>query len=303
MGNKRLLVSFSGGETSALMTRLLLTEYQDKYDDVAVVFANTGQENEATLEFVFWCDTLYDFNVTWVEAEVYFNKRKAPGHKKVNFFTASRDGRPFEDVIRKYGIPNMRFPSCTRDLKLNPIRSYIEKEKKWEKGSYDVAIGIRADEPSRRSSTARENNIVYPLLDWHPLTKPQVNDFWNKNSFRLNLAGYQGNCKWCWKKSMRKHLTIMDDDPTIFDFPERMENLYGLVGPEFKKEHVTGYRRTFFRGKLSVKDLRDIYEQEKDNLCRAEDDAIIYHDCKINLDIEPSDGCCTESCEVNWEDQ
>lgn len=305
MMNNRLLISFSGGETSALMTLLLLTKYKNKYDDVAVVFANTGQEHDETLDFVFLCDAEFDFNCVWVEAEVHHGKRKASTHKIVNYFTASRDGRPFEEVIKKYGIPNSSAPMCTRELKSNPIRSYITNEKGWKTGTYDVAIGIRADESKRRSMTAKEANIVYPLLDWFPMTKPEVNDFWNKHNFRLNLAGYQGNCKWCWKKSMRKHLTIMDDDPSIFDFPERMEKQYGLIGPEFKKPHKYGkdYRRVFFRQYLSVKDIRRIYDEQKNDICRAENDAVIYKNCEISLDMEPSDGCCTESCEVNWEDQ
>ena len=48
---KRLLVSFSGGETSAFMAQWLWRHKRDQYDMV-FVFANTGQENEETLDFV-----------------------------------------------------------------------------------------------------------------------------------------------------------------------------------------------------------------------------------------------------------
>ena len=49
---KNLLISFSGGETSALMAILLLNmpTYSD-YNKV-VVFANTGKENQQTLDFI-----------------------------------------------------------------------------------------------------------------------------------------------------------------------------------------------------------------------------------------------------------
>lgn len=43
----RCLISFSGGETSAYMTQWMLKE--KLYDEYLVVFANTGQENEACL--------------------------------------------------------------------------------------------------------------------------------------------------------------------------------------------------------------------------------------------------------------
>src|ERR1700693_4621625 len=61
---RRCLVSFSGGETSAYMTHWLLK--QKPYDEYLVVFANTGQENEATLEFVRQCDEHFGFHTVWI---------------------------------------------------------------------------------------------------------------------------------------------------------------------------------------------------------------------------------------------
>ena len=39
---RRLAISFSGGETSALMAHLLLTRWRDRFDEHVVTFANTG---------------------------------------------------------------------------------------------------------------------------------------------------------------------------------------------------------------------------------------------------------------------
>ena len=47
---KKLLISFSGGETSAYMTYQFLKN--NDYDEVVVIFANTGQENEESM----WAD-------------------------------------------------------------------------------------------------------------------------------------------------------------------------------------------------------------------------------------------------------
>jgi hypothetical protein len=296
---RRLFVSFSGGETSALMTHLLLTKWRGRWDDVRVVFANTGQENEETLQFVAACDKHFGFGTVWVEADVCQEARVGTRHRVVDFSTANRDGGPFEAMIRKYGIPNQKFPHCTRELKLNPMRSYIQSLG-WRPGTYDTAIGIRADEPGRRSKNQEAARLLYPLLDWRPTTKPQVNAFWIDQPFRLNLCGYQGNCRTCWKKSARKLLTIMDDRPRAFDFFERMEDQYGTVGPEFSKERAPGYVRTFFRGNQSVKDLRQAHSLG--GFERAEDDSIILPDGKrINLDFEQGaiDGC-SESCEVDF---
>jgi hypothetical protein len=217
----------------------------------------------------------------------------------VNISTASRKGEPYEDHIKKYGLPNQKFPHCTRELKLRPMRSYIESLG-WGK-DYATAVGIRADEAKRRSDTARDHRIIYPLLDWLPTAKPEVNKFWMEQPFRLNLMGYEGNCKWCWKKSLRKLMTVMEDAPEKFNFPERMEEQYGHIGPEFSKEVRPGYKRVFFRGGLSTKELRQHYAENKDKLVRAEDDAVILPSgLLLNIDVEEAG--CSESCEPNFEE-
>lgn len=295
---KRLLISFSGGETSGRMTKYLLdvNAYSHRWDEIVVVFANTGQENEETLEFVNNCDRHFDFKTVWIEAVQFHGIRKSPSFRVVDFSTASRDGEPFEEAIKKYGIPNSKFKDCTRNLKRNPIENYA-KSIGWSVGSYDLAIGIRVDEIDRQSIAASKRRIIYPLIDEYPMTKQQVNDWWSKQKFRLQLKGYQGNCKWCWKKSLRKHLTIISENPQFYDFPRRMEQEYSKIGPEFKKDFSAvglpeNYQRTFFRGNLSTDELFNVYEQKRGQFQPAGDDAAVFDD---SLDIGAG---CEESCEV-----
>jgi hypothetical protein len=298
MSQKRnLLISFSGGETSAYMTWWLLTHYRDNFNEVAVVFANTGQEREETLEFVEKCDRHFGFGVVWVEAQVHHNEKKAPTHRIVNFNAADRDGIPFEEAIKKYGIPNLSFKHCSNNLKKYPIQSYAKTELGWEPSTkYLTAIGIRRDEVDRVSPKAAELGLFYPLVKIEPMTKPDINAWWQKQPFRLELKGYQGNCKWCWKKSNRKLFTIMSEDPEAFDFPRRMEQLYSTVGPEFSKETLPqGYRRTFFTGNKSTDDLVKEYEQRKATFTPATDDAQNYFMWDLELD---TGGGCGDSCEV-----
>lgn len=290
MGN-RLLISFSGGETSAYMTWWILNNWRARYDDILVVFANTGQENEQTLEFVRRCDDHFGFNTVWIEAVQHHGKRQSAGFRVVNYRMASRDGAPFEDAIRKYGIPNSKFKSCTRDLKQYPIEAYA-RSRGFEAGGYDTAIGIRIDEIDRMSAAAKQRRIIYPLITDNPMTKPRINSWWAAQPFRLELKGYQGNCKWCWKKSLRKHLTIISENPEHYDFPRRMEAQWGLVGPEFSKGVVEDYRRTFFRGNMSVTDLFAEYERKKDTFVPAHDEAAVF-----DPDFDIGAGC-EESCEV-----
>jgi len=263
-GHGNLLVSFSGGETSGYMSRLLKENSQN---NLIFVFANTGQENEKTLEFVNNCDKAFNLGVVWVEADV---KENGVGtkYKIVSFETASRDGKPFEDVVRKYGVSNKAYPHCTRELKLAPIHSYM----KSLGVEYKTAIGIRADEYRR---CGKDPKIVYPLADNWITTKQMVKDFWKQQPFKLGLKDYQGNCRWCWKKSFKKLFKLIDDDPAMFDFPARLEKEYGKVRcPEG--------RRVFFRQNNSTEDL---FKMKQEQI--------------IPISLFDLDSGCSESCEMH----
>lgn len=293
---KRLFISFSGGETSARMANLLLTRWRSRWDEVVCGIANTGEENEETLVFADQCDRAFGMNLVWIEALVDPRKMKGTTHKAVTFHGASRKGEPFEEVIKKYGLPGPGRFHCTRELKLNPMKSYLASIG-WQEGSYDTAIGIRADEPRRRRDDAAAERIIYPLLDWWPTTKPEINQFWMAQRFRLVLTGYQGNCKWCWKKSTRKHMTLLSEDPSKYDFPERMDRLYGTVGDEFDRRENEYPYRTMFRGSLTTRQLRDAYEANKETLEKAEDDSIVLPNNR-RLFLDNEDGECMEACEI-----
>lgn len=295
-----LLISFSGGETSAYMTWRILNDpaLRARWGNVAVVFANTGQENEETLEFVRECDDHFGFDTVWLEAVQHHGARVSAGYRLVDFASASRAGQPFEDAIRKYGIPNAKFKDCTRNLKQKPIEAYARDLGWGRPGRYALAIGIRHDEIDRVSTRAEERGIWYPLAFEVPMTKPKINFWWSQQPFRLRLKHWQGNCKWCWKKSKRKHMTLIHHTPEVFDFPRDMERRYGLVGPEFSKipPPDDGYRRVFFRGNRSVDDLFAEYRALPAGWQEADDEAQIFDS---DWDVG---GGCGESCEV-WADE
>lgn len=268
---KNLLVSFSGGETSAYMAQWLHNNKQDEFNMV-FVFANTGQENEETLYFVKKFSEYFEIKIYWVEALVYHNERKSSGHQFTSYENASRNGEPFEEIIKKYGIPNQSFPHCTREIKLNPITSFAKNYFLGEK--YYTAIGIRSDEADRISKNAYKNNLIYPLISkkYIPMTKPKINFWWKNQPFRLKLKGYQGNCKTCWKKSDKKLFKIANENQKNFDFMKRMEEKYPRVGAEFKKD-PNCVDRVFFRGNRSS---LDILNQSKGFNKSIIDDSDIY---------------------------
>lgn len=274
---KNLLVSFSGGETSAFMSQWLNKHYEKYgYENIVFVFANTGLENEQTLEFVEQCDKHFNLNVQWVEANVNPNKGDGTDYYLTDFDNAKRNGEPFESVISKYGIPNQMYPHCTRELKEVPIRKFARN---WFNGeSYHTAIGIRSDEADRINNKANDMGFIYPLINRKmiPATKPMINFYWASMPFRLNLKGYQGNCVTCWKKSDKKLFKIAKENPKSFDFMDRMERKYGMLRGEMS---------VFFRKQRSV---TDIMVQAEGFNGKVKDDSL--NSC-YQLDLLGGDSC------------
>lgn len=286
----KLLVSFSGGETSAYMLWWILKNWSNKYE-IKVVFANTGQENEETLLFVQKCSEYFKVEVIWVEAVVNPENRKGTTHKVVNFETASRNGEPFEAVIAKYGIPNPATPHCNREMKLNAINSYM-KSIGWKK--YYSAIGIRVDEFDRMNAKRKERRLLYPLISEKPMSKAKINQWWNLQPFRLELKGYQGNCKTCWKKSDAKLYTLINENKSQFDFFKQMENKYSSFVPEsriklmLERGEEIPTRTNFFRKNRSVADL----VKEAENFKRIITDDSQTLDNQIDLfDLLEEESC------------
>lgn len=288
-GKPRIKCSFSGGRTSALMAKKMKEEISDEYE-IVFIFANTGEESELTLIFINECNKRWSLNLVWVEAVVHHGERKASSHRIVTFETASRNGEPFEEVIKKYGIPNMDFEPCNRELKLNAMDSYMESIG-WI--DYQTAIGIRTDEQRRVNPiTAKKHKIIYPLIDIWPTDKQDVMTFWEDQDFDLGLQDHQGNCKWCWKKSDKKHFRLIHENPEIYDFPRRMEQQYGWHGaPTYGEVDPTRKPRTFFRGYRTVDDMfAQAYEVGAPKIIPIKDS----RQFEFDLDV----GSCSESCEA-----
>jgi 3'-phosphoadenosine 5'-phosphosulfate sulfotransferase (PAPS reductase)/FAD synthetase len=245
-----LLISFSGGKTSAYMTHHILNNLTDKYNCL-VCFANTGQEDERSLEFVRDCDLFLGFNTVWLEAVVN-NGKVGTTHKITNFINACREGEPFESVIQKYGIPNRDFPHCTRELKIRPIHSFAKMY--FDGQDYITAIGIRADEVDR----IQKGKFIYPLIKMG-VTKQDVNDYWDRMYFTLRLPEHRGNCITCWKKSFKKLKMLADEGEG--KWVQEMEQKYNGFIPESQK---AGRKLpvNFFREHKNWDDIKNMKSKE-----------------------------------------
>lgn len=279
MSKEKLLISFSGGRTSAYMTWWLLNEWPERSNwDMNVVFANTGKEVEGTLRFVDRCAKEWGIDIVWVESVPITKKGWGVAHKIVDFNSASRLGEPFENMIQIIGIPSQASPFCSDQLKRKPIQSYL-KSIGWKK--YYKALGIRADEIDRMNENFRKLRIIYPLIRYNPIDKKMINKWWKAQPFDLEIDELLGNCDGCWKKAMSKLVKIANKRPSTFDWWQDMTDRYMHVQPRAGAKKAT--MNNFYRGNKSPKDIFELAKLSKRQL-------------SMFIEDERLDGC-SESCE------
>lgn len=218
-----VLISFSGGRSSAYMLHQLIKTNSGLPDKTVVAFANTGREMPQTLDFVHECGRRWGVDIVWLEHNY---KGKKSIVEPVNYETASRDGEPFERLIkRRRFLPNVATRFCTQELKIRTMQRYMRQ---WcGAQSYLNYIGIRADEPRRvakvRALNETENfrPAVIPMAE-EGVTKECIGRFWNAMPFDLELPNINGttplgNCDLCFLKGVKRLSSL------VRDYPERAQ--------------------------------------------------------------------------------
>lgn len=213
------------------MLRQVLDANED-HSDLLVLFANTGKEHPATLDFVQECSDRWGVPIIWLEF-----RDDDVGFAMVDFASASRQGEPFEALIRKRSyLPNPVTRFCTIDLKIRIIHKYLRSlGLSTEEEPVDMMTGIRADEPRRvvkirnRKSTSESKHatMVMPLAD-AGVGVQDVTKFWQAQPFDLMLPTIngrtlEGNCDLCFLKGAKQVYSIIASDRGKAEWWARME--------------------------------------------------------------------------------
>jgi 3'-phosphoadenosine 5'-phosphosulfate sulfotransferase (PAPS reductase)/FAD synthetase len=217
------IINFSGGRTSAYMTKRLINE---GLSDYIVTFQNTGKEMPETLDFINECDKRWNLNIVWLEY------RYGNNFDVVDYKTASRNGRPFDELIawNKGALPNTMMRFCTKEMKINTLKRWAKSIDVKEWNHY---VGIRYDEPRRWGKTSKlpqYMEIEHPLVKWKT-TKDDVLKWWSNQDFNLNVNDPYGNCDGCFLKGKGKLSIIAKERPDLFQWWIDKENKN-----QFKKE-------------------------------------------------------------------
>ena len=225
-----VLISFSGGRTSAYMLKQIIDANDGLPERAKVVFTNTGREMPETLDFVQECSDRWSVPITWLE---YTRESNKVGFEIVSHNSASRNGEPLEELIRSRGyLPNVMTRFCTQEAKVKTIKRYLVSIG-WR--HWVNTVGIRADEAHRvKPSKDKRWDNWFPLAN-AGATKADVNGYWAASGFDLRLPVGVGNCDGCFLKSEAALAAMWRDHPDRMQWWVDMEN---EIGSTFNKRQT-----------------------------------------------------------------
>lgn len=185
------VINFSGGKSSALMTIL---EY--KQNDL-VIFCDTGREHEKTYKFI--NDFEKNENIPIIKLKYYESET------------------PFDLMLKKRNykvVPNRVKRICTDELKIKTQKRYLKSIGITE---FENLIGFRFDEKQRvlnRKQKFKRVHDKFPLYE-RKINKANVNEYWQKKNYNLEIPSILGNCDLCFMKGQNAIIRILTVYPEL----------------------------------------------------------------------------------------
>lgn len=210
MKRDNILVSVSGGRSSAVMARIVQTSLKYSGFTKHFVFCNTSRESQGTYDFLRKMEL--DWRVPLIYLEGIYPREIGQGVKArtVDFKKLKRDGSLFEEMIefqfktKGPSLPSTSQPFCSGLLKQKVARSFMRDLVGTRR--YVTALGYRLEDMPHRVSyaaLAATNEYICPLIQDFaiPLSQYDIQDILDLNTFDLSHSSKFGNCKICWKAS------------------------------------------------------------------------------------------------------
>lgn len=242
----------SGGKTSGLMLRRQLDAIPNYRTEWLTIFCNTGKERPQTLDFVHEMETRWDVPIIWLEyhrvaasyipagifptirrnqnlAKAAANGETTHWFRVVDYETASRDGKPFDELLEWMTVlPNVVSRGCSMQLKIRTAMRYLFSIGLRE---YASNIGIRLDEAHRSTqilaSCDSYEHPEFPLIR-AGVVERDVLEFWDNNDFTLQLKPYEGNCDLCFLKAKWKRVLLAQENPGLVPWWKQWEVKKGI---------------------------------------------------------------------------
>ena len=269
---KQIVVSFSGGRTSAYLCSLI----KGLHPGAVFVFMDTGAEHEATYEFIKQVNDYFDLNLVCMRTVVSDKWREGVNYRIIGINEIGHDLQPWRDMSLKYGLPYKGGEFCTDRMKTTPCKKYLEDT--YGVGNYHIWLGMRIDEPKRIKP---REGFSY-LADISDFEKQDVLDWWAKMPFNLGIPEHLGNCVFCIKKGINKVALAAKDEPIKADRFIKMINMDDVrIVPSRTTSNDAMYRQN-----MSLESIIDLYaEMPRDKLAKT-----------VRSTFET--GSCSESCEA-----
>lgn len=254
MSNQNLLVTVSGGRSSAMMARHIQTDPKYKDYNKLYVFCNTGQERPETIDFLKDIVKYWKIPLNIIEGVYSLEPGVGVKSKTVDFETMDMQSRVFSEAIAHLnknkwtGVPNSAIPYCSEYLKSRPSHHFAKKI--FGTTKYIKALGYRKEDMPKRITLAElkhDTTRIAPLLtDFDSLIgQRELNYFYYKNEFKLQIHSDLGNCELCNKKSKKNLIKSIQYGTRHIDWYRSEENKYG---------------NRFFRENMSIDDLVKLAE-------------------------------------------
>lgn len=246
---KNLVVTVSGGRSSAMMAYHIHTSAKYKDYEKLYVFCNTGMERPETIDFLKDIVKYWEIPLNIIEGVYSIVPGVGVKSKLVDFDTMDMEGKVFKNMIEHFnklkwgGLPNPATPYCSNYLKNRPTNHFAKSI--YSSTKFITAIGYRSEDMPKRitiKELIEDKKRIAPLLtDFDfPISQKDLNIFFASQPFKLNLESNLGNCELCWKKSDKNLIKAIQKGTRFIDWHNELEK---------------NYNDCFFRNNRSINDL------------------------------------------------